>query len=396
MGETRGARDRVTYLFVINSFGAGGAERSLADLLPILRDTGVTPVIACLKAKEVGFEQEVRDAGFDVRLVSGRTLVGKALHLRQLIREVNPHLVYTALFDSDIAGRLAAIGIDVPVVTNLTNTAYDPVRLEDPNIDARKLRAVKLIDAVTARRLTDHFHAVSQAVKDSTVEQLGVDPNRVAVVYRGRDSEQLGTASPERRAAARRELGLADDDLVVVTVGRQEYQKGHRHLIDAVAGLMGQFPTLRLLIAGREGHATPDLKQQIRELEVDHAVTLLGHRKDVPEVLAASDVFAFPSVYEGLGGALIEALALSLPIVASDIPALREVVEEGDNAILATPADSSSLGIALGTLLLDADLRAQLGKKSREIFETRFQAVDASRQLLEFLASVAGRNSQSP
>ena len=386
----------MTYLFVINSFGAGGAERSLADLLPTLRDSGVTPVIACLKAKEIGFEQEVRDAGFDVRIIPGKTLLGKTWQLRRLIRDVRPQLVYTALFDSDIAGRLAAIGIDVPVVTNLTNTAYDPARLQDPNIDARKLRAVKLIDGLTARGLTDHFHAVSQAVKDSTVEQLGVDPNKVAVVYRGRDSEQLGRASPERRAAARRELGLADDDLVVVTVGRQEYQKGHRHLVDAIGQLRSEFPTLRLLIAGREGHATQHLQTQISHLALDDAVTLLGHRSDVSEVLAASDVFAFPSVYEGLGGALIEALALALPIVASNIAALREVVEEDGNAVLAPPGDSEALTVALRVLLADRELRVRFGRKSRELFEAKFQADDAADQLLEYLAAVAARGTQSP
>ncbi len=377
------------YLFVINSFGAGGAERSLADLLPTLRDSGVTPVIACLEAREVGFEREVRDAGFDVRIISGRTLAAKIPELRRLIRELQPALVYTALFDADIVGRMAAIGLDVPVVTNLTNTAYDPARRRDPNVNAVKLQAVRFIDGITARRLTDHFHAVSEAVKDSTVQQLRVDPAKVTVVYRGRDPERLGTASPERKAAARSELGLDADDLVIVTVGRQEYQKGHRHLVDAAAQLAGRFPRLRLLIAGREGHATLELQRQISRLGVSDTVTLLGHQSDVSHVLAAADVFAFPSVYEGLGGALIEALALSLPIVASDIPALREVVEEGANALLAQPADPGSLAESLEVLLSDADLRARFGQRSRDLFEARFQADDASRQLLEFLAGVA-------
>lgn len=380
----------MTYLFVINSFGAGGAERSLADLLPVLRENGITSIIACLKAKEVGFEQEVRDAGFDVRIVPGRTFVSKILQLRRIIREARPDLVYTALFDSDIAGRLASLGIDVPVVTNLTNTAYDPARLQDPNIDALKLRVVKIVDGITARRLTDHFHAVSQAVKDSTVEHLGIDPDSVQVIYRGRDPQHLGSSSPERRALARQELGMSDGDLIVVTVGRQEYQKGHRHLIDAVAELKDEFPQLRLIIAGRDGHATRHLQRQMARLGVADRVTILGHRTDVSDVLAASDVFAFPSVYEGLGGALIEALALSLPIVASDIPALREVVEANENAVLARPADSRSLADALRMVLADADMRARFGAKSRQVFQERFQAKDASRQLLEFLAEVAG------
>lgn len=377
------------YLFVINSFGAGGAERSLVELLPKFVANGVTPVIACLTSKNVGFEQEVRDAGFDVRFLEGRTLVAKARSLRKLVKDIEPNLVYTALFDADIVGRLACIGIDVPVMSNLANTAYDAARRDDPNVDVRKLRMVRLIDGFTARRLTDHFHAVSQAVKDSTVETMGVKPERITVVKRGRDEDRLGRAGPERRLRVRRRLGLGDDLELIVTVGRQEYQKGHRHLVDAFAKVVAERPQARLLIAGRHGHASAALEAQIANLGLIEVVKLLGHRSDVADILAASDLFVFPSVYEGLGGALIEALALSLPVVASDIPALREVVVEGENALLVPPAQPVPLSEKILELLGDPARRERFGLRSREIFETEFRADDAANRMLELLAAVA-------
>ncbi len=230
-----GATPGVTYLFVINSFGAGGAERSLLEFLPKLAATGVRPVIACLSRSDVGFEDEVRAQGWDVRVLAGTGRLAKIRSLRALIRELRPALVYTALFDADIAGRIAAARTGVPVVSNLANTAYDPARLADPNVDARKLALVRMVDGFTARHLTDHFHAISDAVKESTVETMGVEPERISVVRRGRDPARLGEPSPERTAAARALLGLPPDALVVATVGRQEYQKGHRHLVDAFA-----------------------------------------------------------------------------------------------------------------------------------------------------------------
>ncbi len=144
---------------------------------------------------------------------------------------------------------------------------------------------------------------------------LGVDPDRITVVKRGRDSDRLGRRTPERTPAARAMLGIPETAEVVVTVGRQEYQKGHRYLIEAFAGVVASRPDARLLIAGREGHSTAALQSLINELDLNSVVTLLGHRSDVPEVLAASELFVFPSLYEGLGGALIEALALGLPVV---------------------------------------------------------------------------------
>ncbi len=382
-------REALTYLFVINSFGAGGAERSLADLLPVLRASGITPVIACLKEKDVGFRTEVVEAGFDVRLLSGRNLLSKARSLRGVIREIDPELVYTALFDADIVGRLASAGFQVPVITNLTNTAYDPARLDDPNVSVAKLKVVKLIDGITARMLSDRFHAVSHAVKDSMVDALGIDPDRVVVIHRGRDADAITVAPPDRKTAAKNALGIGSDNLVVVTVGRQEYQKGQAHLVRAFRHVHDALPNAKLVIAGREGHATDSLSQAISDEGLAEHVVVLGHRADVADVLSTAEVFAFPSVYEGLGGALIEAMAAGLPVVASDIPALREVVELQGNAILVPPADPDALADALIDLLRDTDRRAQYSVRSRELFEQRFTAAMASKRLLDYLAEVA-------
>lgn len=377
------------YLFVINSFLAGGAERSLLELLPVLVAHGRTPIVACLRYRDVGFEEEVRAAGFDVRLLPGGNRLAKILSLRRMILQERPDLVYTSLFDADVAGRLAAIGTDVPVMTNLANTAYDPARFDDPNVAAMRLKAARWIDGFTARHLTDHFHAISQAVKDSTVETLGVPAERISVVKRGRDAARLGERTPERRSAVRARLGIAPDAAVLVAVGRQEYQKGHRYLIEAFAGIHEARPGARLLIAGREGHASPALRDLVSELGLESAVSLLGHRDDVADVLAASDVFVFPSLYEGLGGALIEALALALPIVTSDLPSLREVVREGENADLVAPGDVATIRAAVLDLLADRERLERYGRRSRELFDEEFRAEIASGRVLALLEEVA-------
>jgi glycosyltransferase involved in cell wall biosynthesis len=379
------------YLFVINSFLAGGAERSLIELLPGIRAKEINLIVACLYRREVGFEDEVREAGFDVRVLPGSHFLAKTLALRRIIKQEQPDLVHTALFESDLAGRLAAIGLRVPVMTTLANTAYDDARLGDPNVNHRRLRVVKWIDGFTARHLTQHFHAVSQAVKDSTVERLGVAPDRITVVKRGRDETRLGERTPQRRTAVRQELGLADEAEVLVTVGRQEYQKGHRHLIDAFPGVLAAHPQARLLIAGREGHASRDLLTQIAALGMEQQVRLLGHREDVMDVMAAADLFVFPSVYEGLGGALIEAIGLGLPVVASDIPALREVVRQGENAELVPPGDPAALTRAIVDLLSDPERLRSYSERSRELFADEFKAQTSNQRLLDLFGKVAGQ-----
>lgn len=193
-----------TYLFVIDSFGAGGAERSLLELIPRLAERNIRVVVACLHQRAVGFEDEARQAGLDVRFLEGKGRLSKIRSLRRLIVSEQPNLVYTSLFDADLAGRLATIGLDVPVMVNLANTAYDPARLDDPNVSPRRLRMVKLVDRVLGRYRTDHFHAISHAVKDSTVATLGVRPDRISVVRRGRDPDRIGERHPQRRARTAR------------------------------------------------------------------------------------------------------------------------------------------------------------------------------------------------
>ncbi len=376
-------------LFVINSFGAGGAERSLVELLPRFRSQGTTPIVACLDRSDVGFEDEVAAGGFDVRFLAASSRLGQIRDLRKVIKREQPSLVYTSLFDADLAGRIACIGIDVPVMSLLANTAYDAARLDDPGVNANKLKIVKAVDGFTARHLTDHFHAVSQAVKDSTVETLGVERDRITVVYRGRDETRLGVPEPERRARTRTGLGIDDRTEMLITVGRQEYQKGHVHLVQAFSEVVRKRPDARLYIVGRDGHAAARIGGLIDELGVQDSVVRLGHRSDVPDLLAAADVFVFPSVYEGLGGALIEALGLGLPVVVSDLPALREVVIEGENGLVVPPADPDALTAALLELLDDPQRRSRFGRRGRQIFEQSFRAEDAAQRLFDLLVSVA-------
>jgi glycosyltransferase involved in cell wall biosynthesis len=375
-------------LFLINGLGTGGAERSLAEMLPALVDAGIRPVVACLYRRAEGVEAEVVAAGFDVRFVEGRRLLSRIGPLRRLIREERPALVHSTIFDANVVGRLAAAGSGVPVLSSLVNVTYGPERLRDPNIRASRLAAVRLIDGWTARHLTAHFHAITHAVKRSAVAALRLDPDRISVIERGRDPARLGRPGSTRRREARRRLGLEDDHEVVLSVGRQEYQKGQRYLLEAVGRLAPQRPRLVALVAGRQGQASAELDRLRDRPGLRERVRFLGHRRDVPDILAAADVFALPSLFEGLGGVLIEAMALEVPIVASDLPAVREVVE-GRAAMLASPAAPGDLASAIARLLDDRAVARDVGRAGREIFERRFTLERSAVRMIELYRRLA-------
>lgn len=312
-----------------------------------------------------------------------------------MIKGQNPDLIQTCLFDSDVAGRLAAAQLGIPVITSLVNTSYVAVRVNDPNVRALRLGAAQLIDSWTARHLSTHFHAVTHAVKAAAVETMGIRADRITVIERGRDPARLGEPSPERRRLTRAKLGLSDDDEVLINVGRQEYQKGQKFLLEAVRMLSGERPRLVLLIAGRRGHSSTALEHYLAEAGLKERVRLLGYRDDVPDLLAAADLFVFPSLYEGLGGAVIEAMALGVPVIASNLDAIREVVEEGRSGVLVPPGLPRELADAIRHLLEDRSQARAFAARGREIFLERFTLDQSVRRLIEMYRHVADRRTEA-
>ena len=378
-------------MFIIDSLGPGGAERSLVELLSPLVELGVEPVVVTLRAAGVGFEEDVRASGVRIIHINAVGFLGRVRALRELIRIESPDLVHTTLFNSDVAGRLACARMNTRLSTSLVNTSYDPARYTDPSITRWKLESVRWIDGWTARHMCDHFHAITQSVKASSVEALGIDPDRVEVIPRGRDWERLGEPSLKRRAQVRSRLGLRPDQMVLLNIGRQEYQKGQRYLIEAVDGLVRDQPSIVLMIAGREGNVSQELRAAIADRGLSERVLLLGHRRDVGDLLAASDVFVFPSIYEGLGGSLLEAMMMEVPVVASDIATFREVL--GDDYPLLCSTDPTSIAEEVRCLIASETLRKEV-VKANSVRIQELLAGEPTRSLAYQLVSWASRASQ--
>jgi glycosyltransferase involved in cell wall biosynthesis len=378
----------IRVLYVIEALGEGGTEMSLAELLPRLREAGVEPVVVCLKSRgDEGVEHGLAAAGFDIRVLRPGGMLDQVRQLRTIVKTERPELVHTMLWRANQVGRLATLR-RVPLVTSLVNESYGPARLADPHVGRRGLRIAQAIDIVTSWALTNGFHAVSQSVKDAEVRDLRISPSRITVVRRGRDERRLGEPSAERRVAARAQYGIADGQPVLVNVGRQEFQKGHRHLLAALPAILASQPDTVVLSAGRSGTETAALERMTQDLGIGEHVRFLGHVAAVGDLLSAGDVFVFPSRYEGMPGAVIEAMAMGLPVVGNDIAPIREVVEVGGNALLVDAEDPRALAGAVLELVADDDLRRAFGAASRHIFESQFRLDQSVRGMLDLYANL--------
>ena len=326
-------------LYVINGLGTGGAERSLAELVAPLRHRGIEVSVACLERRTDGVETEVREST-QVELV-GPGLAQGWRGIRRAIATRSPDVVHTTLFDSDVLGRLAAIGTGVPVVTSIVNTSYERLEDRNPDVPAMKLRFVRAIDGFTARHLVRRFHALTRASAESATRALGIRPHLIDVIPRGRDTDRLGVNTEERKEAARSTLGLGADQFVMLSVGRREHQKGQEYAIEAVVEVSSRRPDAVLLVSGRDGSASVRLERKVAALGLDDRVRFLGHRADVPDLMVAADVLVFPSLYEGFGLPVLEAMASGTPVVTSRGTAMEEVA--GGAAVLVDPYDAAAI-----------------------------------------------------
>ncbi|MBN1586234.1 MAG: glycosyltransferase family 4 protein [Candidatus Omnitrophica bacterium] len=205
-------------------------------------------------------------------------------------------------------------------------------------------------------------------------EDWGVRKERFQYIPNGVEIPEHSAYDRDAKAAARSCLNL-EGDLFVIYTGRLSSEKGLEHLIQAWAQVVPEFSEARLFLLGSGGgdrDVEKDLKASVADLGLGSSVRFLGHVKNVEDYLVASDVFVLGSVSEGMSNALLEAMAAGLAIVASEIPAHREIIEDGVNACVFPYGNVEILTRKLKGLLADAQLRRTLGMAAREAAQTRF------------------------
>jgi len=233
-------------------------------------------------------------------------------------------------------------------------------------------------------RSADAVFSISRFVT-STIVATGTSPERVHTILNSVDPTKW---DPEIDGAGiRREFAIPSDAPLLVSVSRLFSQKGHRELLRALAIVRQEMPNVRLLIVGADalnvhgGSFTAELKVLATELGVADAVGFTGERADIPQIMAACDIFTLPSVEEPFGLVFLEAMAMRRPVVSLNNGGTPEVVEHGKSGLLAPPADVPALAAHIVTLLKDADLRARMGAYGRtrvlEYFNTARMAGDA-------------------
>ncbi|MEX2459639.1 MAG: glycosyltransferase [Actinomycetota bacterium] len=344
-------------LYLIDGLAMGGAERGLVLTLRHLDRTRFEPEVAYLWGP-APLRADIEALGVAVTEV-GAARGPRALlaipRVTRLLRAGRFDLIHTAVVWASIVGRIAGGRAGVAVVSHIANV--DPLgRMEEEvsGATARKARLVARLDQWTGRRYVDRFVAITEAVRARPIRGASWDRSRIDVVLRGQDLAAL-----RAEAAAEPDPPIDDPgDPSIVCVARLSPQKGHRHLIDAMPAVLAERPGARLLLCG-EGALRAELER--RAALLGDRVAFLGVRRDARAIVARADAFVFPSLWEGQGNALLEAMAVGAPIVATRIPAVEETVRDGHDGVLVAPGDPAALSEGLLRLLRDPGEARRLG-----------------------------------
>jgi glycosyltransferase involved in cell wall biosynthesis len=342
----------------------GGAEEHALSILTKIRDYGFDPFLAAPNELITAMEPALSSAGvkwLPLEFTSRLDVVSGARLLRFMRREkiaiLHCHMFNATLVGAGIA-RMAGVG-------GVIETCHGPEVWRT----GKGLRGTFWVDRQIGR-MVDMYIAVSHAAARHLIENKRVSQNKIRVIHNGRDLNRYAVKDQQRRRATRSALGLADEP-TILTVARLDEQKGHRHLIDAIATVAARHPNVALLLAG-EGPLEASLRAQCATLGVIDRVKFLGYRRDVPELFEAADVVVLPSLYEGLPLVAIEALAAARPLVATNVDGTPEVVINEKTGLLAPPANPIALAAALERLLDNPELASRLASNGRDFVHQNF------------------------
>lgn len=346
-------KHKIKVVYVVPWLKLGGAERFLLNLLRLIDKSKFEPVLVCLRKVEENshYRGQLMDWGvkfYDIDKKSKWDLA-PLWKLIKILKKEKPDIVHTQLFLGDFFGRLAAKLTGVKVVVG-----------GERNLNKSEGQLKRFLKRATAFLVTRHV-AITEAVKDYVVKHEGAKAKKIIVIPTGVDLDLIQPRGKPR--------GWPRGKIIIGAMGRLMEQKGHRTLIEAMALLQGS--DIECRIAG-EGELREELEIIISDLGVNSKVKLVGWQEDPIRFLHACDIFVMPSNWEGLGTAVLEAGATGLPVIASRVDGLAEVIKHRIDGLLFSRGNAKDLARKLALLIDNPSERGKLGWNLQKKVENKY------------------------
>ncbi len=341
--------------FCITDLDAGGAERALVQIVTRLDRGRFEPFVFCLSG-EGELARPLREAGIAVVCLGARKRHGLSVvwRLSRLLSKLRPTILQTFLFHANIAGRLAGKAARVPIIVS-------GIRV------AEKRGSLRLwIDRATDWMVSRHV-CVSQDVAAFSASRGGLPIGKIQVIPNGVDASVFADAAP----ANLEHLGIPPGSRTLLFVGRLDPQKGPFVLMAAARELLPRHNDLQVLLVG-DGPLAENLQKWIAKENLSDRIHLAGRRNDVPSLMRAAEIFVLPSLWEGLPNVVLEAMAAGIPVVASRVEGVSDLLVDDRTGLIVAPNSAPDLVEAIGRLLNDPQHSHQMGHSAQHFVHTEF------------------------
>lgn len=355
-----------TIITIIDGLGMGGAERLLIPYLRYLQANGFALRVCALQERQGNpLAAEVAALGVPVDLLPVPYLrdVTAVPRLMAYLRQYQADLVHTQLELANTLGTVAARLLGLPTVCTLHT-------IDEPQAGSKTARRIRLMWWVL-RHFCQRIMAVSEGTRQHHLQAARFAPEQVVTLYNGIDLTRFGPRDMACQTAVRRSLGIPAAAKLMTTVAVLRQPKGIQHMLEALPVVLTAVPDAHYLIVG-DGDYRATLEAQVADLGLGERVCFAGQRQEVADLLAASDLFVLPTLTDALPTVLMEAMALRLPLLATAVGGVPEMVENGLNGLLVSPGAADQLAQAAIGLLQDGARRRDMGKNGRLLVEQKF------------------------
>jgi len=362
---------------------AAGAETQLATLLARLAKMSDLQVSAVL-FNEGYLASELRRLGIHIEVIpeSQHNSLSLFLRLVEYFGRHNIDIVHTHKYKDNILGNLASLFRGVRARIRTVHGFLEPF----DGFEATKMMLYDSVDNFVNRCLVDQLLAVSLDLRKELIKHFGAE--KVIQVHNAIELDTIQVTP--RTTELRKELAIGEKDFLIGSMGRLVPVKGLESFLLAARIIRHHNPTCKFIIAG-DGPLKDDLREMAREYGIEESVRFLGHRGDSYDVLHALDIFVLSSLSEGIPMVLLEALALSRPVVATRVGGVPEVIEHGLSGLLVAPGNHEALAQACISLMDDYRIAEALGAAGHKRVEEAFSAKSMADQVADMYRELVAR-----
>lgn len=367
-------KKRVIHL--IQALDNGGCENMLLRTLPLMTD--FEHIIITLK-KRGDLANKFEDKGLNVINIRQNNLFDIFAYKRLggEITKNKPDIVITYLFHADLIGRLflQPLFSSVSIISFLRTTYNHKIYW-----------SARLFEKLS-KNLVPHYLANSESVKEFYEKEIGVPEGKITVIPNGIDVKYFETIKRDEKF--RQSLGIADDETVLICVANLLINKGHKYLLEAFEDVYKKNKKIKLLIVG-DGTEKANLLNQIDLYNSKEKILFLGKRDDVPKLLKISDIFILSTLFEGMSNAVMEAMVCGLPIITTDIPENRILLNKS-SALFVTTKSSSEIAKNIKLFLDDIKLADKLGKNAKQIILDNYDLLKVANKYEGFIRKLLSK-----